>query len=422
VDPVVIRHILKDKFDVYLKPEDTIDRLRDLLGSGIFAINHGPHAADGGKYWALQRKTASKVFTNNNFKTLMFETFSEHSLKVVEAINNKIGPNGSGLVEMQTLMFAYTLDSIGRIGFGVELDTISKGEDVPFARAFDRAQGLSAKRFLSPLWNVWPIGQILYKDERELKGHIETLNAFSYEIIAKRKKEMAGGEGSKGDILSLFLEEKLGLSDSELRDVVMSFMIAGRDTTACTLSFAVMLLATNVEWQERLRAEVKDKLKDRIGDKERILTSNDVSQMKLLQNVVMESLRLYPPVPLDLKYAVVDDVLPGGHLIPAGTAVSYENYVLGRTEAFWGPDAKEFNPDRWARMANLPTPYEFPMFQAGPRICLGESFAKFEAALLLAVLVDKFKFLPPTPEAIYTYTPGITLKLKDGTLRVERIA
>jgi cytochrome P450 len=418
----VIRHILKDKFDVYLKPESTISCLRDLLGNGIFAINHGPHAEDGGKYWALQRKTASKVFTNNNFKTLMFETFSEHSLKVADFIDSKLGPNGSGLVEMQTLMFAYTLDSIGRIGFGVELETINKGEDVPFAHAFDRAQVLSAERFLSPGWNVWPLGPLLYKGERELKKHIGTLDAFCYEIIAKRKKEMASGEGSQGDILTLFLQEKLGMTDLELRDVVMSFMIAGRDTTACTLSFAMMLLATNLEWQERLRVEVKEKLKGRSGSKERILSSNDISQMKLLQNIVMETLRLFPPVPVDVKFAIVDDVLPGGHPVPAGTRISYDPYILGRTEKLWGPDVDEFNPDRWAKMANVPTPYEFPMFQAGPRICLGESLAKFEAALLLGVLVDKFRFTPPKPDCKYTYSPGITLKVKDGlTLRVERL-
>ena len=224
---MLIRHILKDKFDVYIKPKSTIDCLRDLLGNGIFAINHGPHAEDGGKGWALQRKTASKVFTNNNFKTLMFETFTEHSNKIAEVINQKIGPKGDGVVELQKLMFRYTLDSIGKIGFGVNIDSIGQ-EDVPFATAFDRAQVLSASRFVSPFWQVWPIGMILYPGERELAQHMKTLNSFAYSIIEKRKQEVANGTGSQGDILTLFLQEKLGLTDLELRDVVMAFMIAGR--------------------------------------------------------------------------------------------------------------------------------------------------------------------------------------------------
>lgn len=419
IDPVVIKHILKDKFEVYVKPASTIEILHDLLGDGIFAINHGPYAADGGKNWALQRKTASKVFTNNNFKTLMFETFSNHALKVAEVINKKIGPKGDGVVDLQVLMFRYTLDSIGKIGFGVDIDTLSK-DYVPFAYAFDRAQQLVAYRFMCPGWNYKPFGWI-YPTERELARHLKTLNEFAYEIIEKRKNEDVKGITARGDILSLFLVEKLGLSDAELRDVVMAFMIAGRDTTACTLSFACLLLAENQEWQERLRAEVRAKLSE-TQNNNRILGSNEISQMKILQNIVLETLRLYPPVPVDIKAAAVDDVLPGNHPIPAGSRISFDPYILGRCEKMWGPDALVFNPDRWDKMTNLPSAYEFPMFQAGPRICLGESLAKFEAALLLAVMVDQFSISLPSKDAKFTYAPGITLTVKDGlNLRVERL-
>lgn len=406
---------------MYIKPPSLIHILGDLLGRGIFAINHGPNSEDGGKNWALQRKTASKVFTNNNFKSLMFETFSEHALKVVRVINNKIGATESGgVLDLQVLMFRYTLDSIGKIGFGVNIDSLSKDE-VPFAHAFDRAQQLIFYRFLSPGWDVKPLGWI-YPSERELSRHIKTLDQFAYEIIQKRKREDVTGISAHGDILSLFLAEKLDFSDRELRDVVMAFMIAGRDTTACTLTFALLLLAENEEWQDKLRAELKKKLEGKIKDDERVLNANDVSQMKLLQNIVLECLRLYPPVPVDVKEAAVDDILPGNHPIPAGTRINYDPFVLGRTEQFWGPDADKFNPDRWAALPGLPSAYEFPVFQAGPRICLGEGLAKFEASLLLGVLVDKFKFSLPSKETKYTYAPGITLTVKGGLfLRVDRL-
>lgn len=188
-------------------------------------MNHGPHSEDQGHTWTLQRKTAAKVFTNNNFQSLMLETFSDHSQKIVKVIEAKLKASDAP-IEMQTLMYRYTLDSIGRIGFGVDIDSLSK--DVPFAQSFDRAQALSTQRFISPLWNVWPLGQLLYPGERELKGHIKVLDSFVYDIISKRKQELQRGDGSKGDILTLFLQEKLGLTDLELRDVVMSFLIAGR--------------------------------------------------------------------------------------------------------------------------------------------------------------------------------------------------
>lgn len=419
IDPIVIKHILKDKFDVYIKPQSTVRVLKELLGDGIFAINHGPYAEDGGARWALQRKTASKVFTNNNFKTLMFETFSDHASKVVTILDQRIGSNSSTVVDVQVLMFRYTLDSIGKIGFGVNIDSLSK-DDVPFATAFDRAQQLVAMRFVSPFWEYKPFGWI-YSSERELARHIKTLNRFAYEIIEKRQAEIAQGLGSRGDILSLFLAEKLGLTDLELRDIVMAFMIAGRDTTACTLTFTLLLLAENEEWQEKLRSEIRSKFRES-KNKDNVLTSSDVSQMPLLQNVVLESLRLYPPVPVDIKAAAVDDVLPGNFPIPAGTRVSYDPYVLGRCEKLWGPDALQFNPDRWDKMKTLPSAYEFPMFQAGPRICLGESLAKFEASLLLGLLLDKFRFSLPSKDAKYTYTPGITLTVKGGLfLNVQKL-
>ena len=183
-----------------------------------------------------------------------------------------------------------------------------------------------------------------------------------------------------------------------------------------------MLLAEHPEWQERLRTEVKAKLAGKTDDKQRVLSANDISQMKLLQNIVLETLRLYPSVPIDIKQAMEDDVLPGGYPVPKGTRVTFDPYVLGRSEKMWGPDASEFNPDRWAKMTNLPSAYEFPMFQAGPRICIGESLAKFEAALLLGVLMDRFRFSLPSPDVKYTYHPGVTLTVKDGLfLRVERL-
>lgn len=183
-----------------------------------------------------------------------------------------------------------------------------------------------------------------------------------------------------------------------------------------------MLLAQNPEWQERLRTEVKQKLGDKKGDKDRILSSNDLSQMKLMQNIILETLRLYPPVPVDVKCAAIDDVLPGGYKVPAGTRISFDPYILGRTDKIWGPDVLEFNPDRWNKFSTLPSPYDFPVFQAGPRICLGEALAKFEASLLLGVLVDRFRISLPSPDAKFTYMPGITLTVKDGLpLRVERL-
>lgn len=157
----------------------------------------------------------------------MYEVFSEHAEKTIKVVKNKLENNPDGVVEMQTLMYRYTLDSIGQIGFGVELGSLSQ-EDVPFATSFDKVQLFCSTRFMSPFWDVPILGRLLYKNERELPKHLEVLDAFAYNIINKRRDEIARGVGTTSDILTLFLQERLGLSDVELRDVVMSFVIAGR--------------------------------------------------------------------------------------------------------------------------------------------------------------------------------------------------
>lgn len=125
---------------------------------------------------------------------------------------------------------------------------------------------------------------------------------------------------NKGDILSLFLQANPELSDKFLRDIVMSFFIAGRDTTACTLSFTFLLLAQHPDAQAKLHEEVAAKFADKSG----YATVGDVADMPYLNGVIMESLRMYPPVPIDAKQAVHDDVLPNGARIFAGTKISFE--------------------------------------------------------------------------------------------------
>lgn len=135
VDPAVIKHILKDNYNNYIKGVVLQNALMDLLGRGIFIVNHGQHADDKGKAWLFQRKTASKVFTRNAFKHKVHDTFVRNTGRLCKRLDTHIKSNET--LDMQDAFFKFTMDTIGDIGFGVELDTLSKGF-VPFADAFDR--------------------------------------------------------------------------------------------------------------------------------------------------------------------------------------------------------------------------------------------------------------------------------------------
>lgn len=409
-DPAIVKHILKDRFDMYVKTAEVVQLVEDLVGNGIFGINHGSYSNDGGASWTLQRKTIAKVFSTHNFNTKMYTAFSNHAAIVSKVIDRKLDKE----IDMQALMFQYTLDSIAEVGFGVELNSLN--ETLPFTEAFDRANELCMERFTRPLWFT-ALGRIAYSGERELKRHIKTMNDFLYGIIKQRREHPTDQLGN--DILSLFLQEELALTDLELRDVLFSITIAGRDTTASVLSFALLMLAKHPEWQDLLFAEITTtRQEDQLtGD---CFTAKQLSTMKQVQAVIMETLRLFPPVPTDSKEACEDDVLPGGYKIPKGTIVVFEPYIMARMPQLWGEDCLEFKPERWLHMETLPTSYEFPVFQAGPRICLGESMAKFEAQLMLAYLVERYTFSIPAgvdPES-FTYSVGLTMRIK-GSLSLE---
>ncbi len=368
-DPRVVKHILVDNVNNYIKSAVLIRVLKPLLGRGIFIANHGPHADDKGATWMYQRKTASKIFTRNVFQHIMADTFEANARKVCRLLE-EVG--GARPVDMQTIFFKYTMDSIGLIGFGVDLKTLDVEQTLGFTDAFDRAQKISAKRFLLPL-AMTPLGPWLYESERELAACIRTMDHFCYKVIGERLRDAE--VGNKRDILSNFINsmreagdlpaqpepDGAKVSDSVvfLRDVVMSFFIAGRDTTACTLSFTFLLLATHPEVQVKLFEELAQHMPDGAPPP----TVTEFKQgFPYLHAVVQECLRLFPPVPTDGKEAVQRDVLPDGTVIEAGTAVNYEP-CKSEEERRAGPVFQE-QPHSIARTAQHSTRRDAPLTTA----------------------------------------------------------
>jgi len=134
--------------------------------------------------------------------------------------------------------------------------------------------------------------------------------------------------------------------------------------------------------------------------------------MKYLRVVIDETLRLYPPVPWDPKFAVHDDVLPSGCKVPAGALVSWSAYAMGRLERYW-EEPEKFDPTRFLSASEKRHPFLFIPFQAGPRICLGQQMAYLEVSVVLCTLLRKFRF-HLVPNQDITYVPNITWLAKNG--------
>jgi cytochrome P450 len=147
-----------------------------------------------------------------------------------------------------------------------------------------------------------------------------------------------------------------------------------------------------------------------------------VRHMKYAQAVLLETLRLHPSVPKQVKFALADDLLPDGTFVPAGGCVLYSSYIMGRSEPVWGADAEQFRPERWlaAEGGHTANSFQFPAFNAGPRICLGKGLAELEGVFALVGLLLRYRLQVVEGQEV-VYMPTLTLPMKNGLLvRVSR--
>ncbi|GMN43034.1 hypothetical protein TIFTF001_012237 [Ficus carica] len=230
------------------------------------------------------------------------------------------------------------------------------------------------------------------------------------------------------DILSRFLMESEKnpeeMTDLYLRDIILNFMIAGKDTSANTLSWFFYMLCKNPLVQEKVAQEVRDVIggkaednKANIDDVVAAITDATLDQMHYLHAAMTETLRLFPAVPVDGRCADVDDILPDGFKVKKGDGVYYMAYAMGRMPYIWGEDAPEFRPERWLKdgIFQPESPFKFIAFHAGPRICLGKDFAYRQMKILSIALLSFFRFKLADETKPVNYKTMFTLHI-DGDL------
>jgi len=247
---------------------------------------------------------------------------------------------------------------------------------------------------------------LFYFRGTENKDSMDTIYSFiepiMHEVVAKRKEKLAAGldaeKRSEGiDESESFLDNLVKYTDDPiiLRDEILNIMIAGRDTTAATLTYVIYCLSMHPEVLVKLRQEILSS----VGS-ERYPTYDDLREMKYLRAVINETLRLYPPVPMNSRTSIKATTFPNNKpgakpwYIPAGTRCAYSVFVMHRRKDLWGPDADHFDPDRFIdeRLHKYltPNPFCYLAFNAGPRICLGQQFAYNEISFMLIRLLQSF--------------------------------
>eukprot|EP00005_Dracoamoeba_jomungandri_P012948 CAMPEP_0174275028 /NCGR_PEP_ID=MMETSP0439-20130205/59605_1 /TAXON_ID=0 /ORGANISM="Stereomyxa ramosa, Strain Chinc5" /LENGTH=326 /DNA_ID=CAMNT_0015367101 /DNA_START=1080 /DNA_END=2060 /DNA_ORIENTATION=+ len=276
------------------------------------------------------------------------------------------------VIDVEDLFYRFTLDSMGEVGFGHNISSLDK--DVPFAQAFNRTQKLIDREFRDPSTARY--------ENKSFDADIKVMDDYIYNILNQRKKT---GYEDKDDLLSKYMalrdDDGKPPSDVHIRDMIMNFFIAGRDTTATLLTWTFYLLSQHPEQEQTLVDEI-----DHVLAGKEPQHPEDFSTTKYLHNVLDESLRLYPPVPLDGRSCKNDITLPNGLSIPAGSTVNYSSWVTHKSPLYWDNPLK-FDPDRFDRPYNKDA---YLAFHIGPQLCLGRAMAYLEAKILTSVLLQRF--------------------------------
>ncbi|KXS09953.1 cytochrome P450 [Gonapodya prolifera JEL478] len=388
-----LEHILKDPY-TFVKGKAFKRNFSTLLGDGIFNSD--------GDHWKIQRKTASNIFNVKNFRDIYADVFIEESHLLTAHL--LAAAEANAIVDLQDLLLRSTLDSFGRIAlsttFGcmdMQNASIEKGhyimKNVPFMEAFDNTNNIIARRGPNPFWKLT---EQLDGTAARVQKYVEIMDGVALKVISEKKRNLAQGrsssDGLKFDLLDLFLQttndDGTELTFKQLRDVVLNFIIAGRDTTAQTLSWVFWRLAKHPNVEEKLREEIQQVLKG--GE----VTYDSFKSLVYAQAVFNETLRLHANVPSNRKEVTRDDVLPGTKTpVKKGTTVLIHPFVMGHSKKIWGDDATEFKPERWISAdgsLRKENQFKWPVFNAGPRLCLGMNMATQEAVVFMTEIVRKF--------------------------------
>ena len=384
-NPDLIRDVLVVNADKYIKGR-ALQRSKRLLGKGLLTNEGADHLR--------QRRMIQPAFHRTRI--------AEYARSMV-TYSDQMAANwrDGDVLDIDHEMMRLTLQIVGKTLF--DADVINEAGDV--GKAMETIIGMFNFLMLpfSEVLEKLPLPQTIRFDRAR-----KSLDNIIYKIIDERR---ASGE-DRGDLLTMLLlaqdEDDGGtMTNEQVRDEVMTLFLAGHETTANALTWTWYLLSQNPEKEAKFHTEIDSVLKGRVPSME------DVPNLKYIEAVLAESMRLYPPAWAIGRYAVEDNEL-GGYTVPQGSTVLCSPYILHHDARFW-ENADEFIPERWEtqsiKEAGQKNIY-FP-FGGGVRRCIGESFAWMEGILLLATIARKWKLSLASDQQI-GLKPLITLRPKFG--------
>ncbi|KAF9973626.1 hypothetical protein BGZ73_003122 [Actinomortierella ambigua] len=445
-DPVTVGYVLGQGNDNWLKSQGTEKQFRQNLGESLLSMVGTTHTAHR-RYLGAAFKHAYLKSMTRAFQSVAVELVAawdkciqtHQDSKAIDLddsqkINNNTtleegAMEGYTIVDLEKWFYCLTLDSIGQFALGQGFDAIRS----PIGRDFDNYKTILESFRVTPL-SMLPFSDwIPTKANRKVWRAVRGFNTMVDRLIQERKQvlmeelEKNGGQFSdeqgenvasqKKDMLTMLLVDQLqggGIDDIQMRHDVFTAIFAGHETTSAAMSWTFYQLARHPDIQQHLRNEVRQMFEMSDGKP----SFDQINNLPYLNAVVKESLRLWSPIPLNLRVSVHDDWLPRGNgqpplFVPAGTNLHLPMFILHRDPKIWGSDSLRFRPDRWLASSspashgdaatqrsspacppvNPPNGLCYFPFYHGKRACIGNKMATLEMKVHIAQLVSRFEMV-----------------------------
>lgn len=387
--PDGIKHVLQDNHRNYNRDNISFTLLKPALGNGLLVTD--------GDFWLRQRRLMQPAFHRQRIAT-----FGSLMVDAAVALLGRWEPIAARrtAVNVADEMMAVTLSIATKTLFSTDISA-----EVEVVR---RATAVITEDFMFRLSTpFYPSLNVPTLRNRRFAATMREIDRVVYGIIAERRRSGA----DPGDLLSMLMEARdeesgAAMDDRQLRDEVITLLMAGHETTAVAMTWVWYLLSKHPAVQQRLHQELAEVLGGRTP------TLDDLPKLKYTRMVIDETMRLYPPAYYSSRNAVQDDEICGYH-IPAGAFVGISPYVIHRQPALW-ENPEGFDPERFTpeRAANRPR-FAYIPFLAGPHQCIGNTFALVEAQLILATVAQRYR-LELVPGHRVEAVPAVTLRPRDG--------
>ncbi|KAH8666790.1 cytochrome P450 [Xylariales sp. PMI_506] len=408
-DPTNLEYIFKNE-DIFGKGDFFKRRSWDLFGNGI--INSD------GDLWKVQRKAGLSFLNTTNLRVLTDVALPRYLGQTIQSLR-KQGARGD-VVDLQLVFHEITSQIMGKMAYDMEMHANDQ-----FTVAFDYASGATAERFQNPLWLITEA----FAGFR-FRRCLATVKSFGREIVksaveSAKQQKLESAEDKLDEVSGTLIQSFLSKLDNEeiVADAALNYLSAGRDTVAQALTWTFMLLMENRFVTGKVRNEIQQLWAS--TDSSEIGGSQDSggfdstvftpAGLPYTMAVFYESMRLYPPIPFEIKQCEKATTLPDGTYLPAKSIVVWCTWAMNRSKITWGDDADSFRPERWLVDGKLivKSTSEYPVFNGGARTCLGKRMAELLAVQVISTMILLFDFMPAYGKKRVSKS-SLTLPMEEG--------